>query len=65
MYESHEGYMIRRMREEEEKNLAQQKKDPLKESFERLMETIDRIEAKLDYLLNKDKVITTYKGKKI
>lgn len=48
MYESHEGYMIRRMREEEEKNLAQQKKDPVKESFEKLMATIDRIEAKLD-----------------
>jgi hypothetical protein len=48
MYESHEGYMIRRMREEEEKNLAQQKKDPVKDSFEKLMATIDRIEAKLD-----------------
>ena len=48
MYEKHEGYMIRRMREEEEKNLAQQKKDPLKESFDRLMSTIDRIEKKLD-----------------
>jgi hypothetical protein len=48
MYESHEGYMIRRMREEEEKNLAQQKKDPVKESFEKLMATIARIEAKLD-----------------
>jgi len=48
MYESHEGYMIRRMREEEEKNLVRQKKDPLKESFDKLMSTIDRIEKKLD-----------------
>jgi len=65
MYEKHEGYMIRRMREEEEKNLAQQKKDPVEESFNKLMATIDRIEAKLNVLLDKDKVITTYKGKKI
>jgi len=48
MYEKHEGYMIRRMREEEEKNLARQKKDPLQESFDKLMSTIDRIEKKLD-----------------
>jgi len=48
MYESHEGYMIRRMREEEEKNLVRQKKDPLQESFDKLMSTIDRIEKKLD-----------------
>jgi hypothetical protein len=48
MYEKYEGYMIRRMREEEEKNLARQKKDPLQESFDKLMSTIDRIEKKLD-----------------
>lgn len=48
MYEKYEGYMIRRMHEEEEKNLAQQNKDTLKESFEKLMATIDRIEKKLD-----------------
>lgn len=48
MYEKYEGYMIRRMREEEEKNLSRQKKDPLQESFDKLMATIDRIETKLD-----------------
>lgn len=48
MYESYEGYMIRRIREEEEKNLAQQNKDPLQESLDELIATIDRIESKLD-----------------
>jgi hypothetical protein len=55
--------MLRRLKEEDEKVVRP--KDTVKESFEKLMSTIDRIESKLDDLLNKDKIITTYKGEKI
>ena len=49
MYEPYEAYMMRRMREEDEKELArQQANDPVKQAFDKLMATIDRIEAKLD-----------------
>jgi hypothetical protein len=54
MYESYEDYMLRRLNEEDRKVVRP--KDTVKESFERLMTTIDRIEAKLNKLVEKNNV---------
>ena len=54
MQERYDAYMMRRMREEDEKELARQKSappDPVEVSVKKLISSIDRIEKKLDYIL--------------
>jgi hypothetical protein len=54
MYEKYEGYMIRKLKEDAEKSLRNQKKDrSYEEIFESIMERLDRIETKLTKLVEK------------
>jgi hypothetical protein len=48
MYESHEGYMIRRMREESEKEIEREKEN---NPYVLIMKQLDRMEKKLDQCL--------------
>lgn len=54
MYEKYEGYMIRRLKEDAENSLKNQKKNrSYEEIFESIMERLDRIETKLTKLVEK------------
>lgn len=54
MYEKYEGYMIRRLKEDAENSLKNQKKNrSYEEIFDSVMERLDRIETKLTKLVEK------------
>lgn len=54
MYEKYEGYMIRRLKEDAENSLKNQKKSrSYEEIFESIMKRLDRIETKLTKLVEK------------